>query len=250
MKLPILITLLSATLSHAAPSTTNTTSICGPDEAIIFLSNNTTKTIKKADLKTQIPNLTFLPSTNSTPPRLITSSSSSNNTNKTKRSSSTTLIIPLDPQSFLGWDIAMSTVTHANQAPVTLAIQSGQSIANSITTGASADFTLVEDFLSLTTSISYQETTTSTITGTVTMTIPENKWGAIVSNPLTHRSRGYVFTGEPGNGGSFEYYQADSFEDASYTYGEGKLEWVKGVVTTCLGDGYPLKRCEGEGVLE
>lgn len=144
----------------------------------------------------------------------------------------------------------MSTITHANEAPVTLAIQSGQMIANSVTTGVSSDVTLIEDFLSLTTSISYQHTTTSTITGTVTMTIPKGKWGAIVSNPLTHRSRGYVFNGEPGNGGTFEYYQADSYEDTSYTYGEGKLEWVKGVVTTCLGDGYPLKRCEGEGSLE
>ncbi|KAI2909075.1 hypothetical protein CBS11852_199 [Aspergillus niger] len=220
MKLPLLVTLLSATLSYAAPTSTT---ICGPDEAIILLSNNTTKTIKKADLKAQIPNLTFLPSTNSTPP-FITSASNHRNNTTTKRSSSTNLIIPLEPQSFLGWDIAMSTITHANEAPVTLAIQSGQMIANSVTTGVSSDVTLIEDFLSLTTSISYQHTTTSTITGTVTMTIPKGKWGAIVSNPLTHRSRGYVFNGEPGNGGTFEYYQADSYEDTSYTYGEGKLE--------------------------
>ncbi|KAI2994914.1 hypothetical protein CBS147345_9883 [Aspergillus niger] len=175
MKLPLLVTLLSATLSYAAPTFTT---ICGPDEAIILLSNNTTKTIKKADLKAQIPNLTFLPSTNSTPP-FITSASNHRNNTTTKRSSSTNLIIPLEPQSFLGWDIAMSTITHANEAPVTLAIQSGQMIANSVTTGVSSDVTLIEDFLSLTTSISYQHTTTSTITGTVTMTIPKGKWGAI-----------------------------------------------------------------------
>ncbi|RDK43404.1 hypothetical protein M752DRAFT_326235 [Aspergillus phoenicis ATCC 13157] len=218
MKLLLLVTLLSATLSYAAPTSTT---ICGPDEAIILLSNNTTKTIKKADLKAQIPNLTFLPSTNSTPP-FITSASNHRNNTTTKRSSSTNLIIPLEPQTFLGWDIAMSTITHANEAPVTLAIQSGQMIANSVTTGVSSDVNLIEDFLSLTTSISYQHTTTSTITGTVTMTIPKGKWGAIVSNPLTHRSRGYVFNGEPGNGGTFEYYQADSYEDTSYTYGEDR----------------------------
>ncbi|KAI2832449.1 hypothetical protein CBS133816_1536 [Aspergillus niger] len=175
MKLPLLVTLLSATLSYAAPTFTT---ICGPDEAIILLSNNTTKTIKKADLKAQIPNLTFLPSTNSTPP-FITSASNHRNNTTTKRSSSTNLIIPLEPQTFLGWDIAMSTITHANEAPVTLAIQSGQMIANSVTTGVSSDVNLIEDFLSLTTSISYQHTTTSTITGTVTMTIPKGKWGAI-----------------------------------------------------------------------
>ncbi|RAL05417.1 uncharacterized protein BO80DRAFT_461276 [Aspergillus ibericus CBS 121593] len=239
MKLPLL-PLLFTTLSSAA----NT--LCGPDEAILILDNNTTTTIKKADIAAYLPNVSFLPPNTTYPPLINTTTTPSNHT---KRSSSTELIIELPSLSFLGWDIAMSTVTHANQADATIAIAAGQMLADSIAIGESADLTLVKDFLSTSYSLTYTHTVTSTLTGTVTMTIPANKWGAIVSNPLTHRKRGYVFTGEPGNG-QFEYYQADSFESASYSYSAGTLAWVKGVVTTCLGDGYPLPRCEGSGVLE
>ena len=240
MKLPLL-ALLSTTLSHAAAST-----LCGPDEAILILENNSTATIKKANLASYLPSISFLPPNTTTPPFLTTNANPSNHT---KRGSSTELIIELPDLDFLGWDIAMSTVIHANQADATLAIAGGQTIANSIAIGESADITLVKDFLSTSYSLTYTQTVTSTLTGTVTMTIPANKWGAIVSNPLTHRKRGYVFTGEPGSG-QFEYYQADSFDSASYTYSDGTLSWVKGVVTTCLGDGYPLPRCEGSGNLE
>ncbi|PYH78184.1 hypothetical protein BO82DRAFT_357618 [Aspergillus uvarum CBS 121591] len=248
MKVLPLFPLFSATLclATAIPSQP---AVCGPDEAVIFLSNGTTTTVKKAELASHLQGFTFLSpeATDSTLPRLLKSNTSPSN--HTKRGSNTELIIPLPDLDFLGWDVAMSTIVHANQAAATVAIQAGQSIANSITTGMSADFTLVKDFLSASTSISYQETTTSTVTGTVTMTIPANKWGAIVSNPLTHRKRGYVFTGQPG-GGQFEYYQADSFNDASFNLEGGTLSWVKGVVTTCLGETYPLARCVGDGSLE
>ncbi|PYI07082.1 hypothetical protein BO78DRAFT_103787 [Aspergillus sclerotiicarbonarius CBS 121057] len=242
MKLPILLPLLSAALSHAAAS-----SLCGPDEAVLILENNTTATIKKADIASYLPNVSFLPPNATYPPLLTTNTKPSNHTKR--GSGSVQLIIELPDSDFLGWDIAMSTVTHANQADATIAIASGQMIADAIAIGESADITLVKDFLSASYSLTYTHTTTSTLTGTVTMTIPANKWGAIVSNPLTHRKAGYVFTGEPGSG-QFEYYQADSFDSASYSYNSGTLSWVKGVVTTCLGDGYPLPRCEGSGSLE
>ncbi|RAL16363.1 uncharacterized protein BO97DRAFT_131764 [Aspergillus homomorphus CBS 101889] len=248
MKILSLFPLFSASLCFATAIPAQP-ALCGPDEAVIFLTNGSTTTVKKADLASHLQGLTFLSSeaSDNALPQLIKANASS--PNMAKRGSSAELIIPLPDQDFLGWDVAMSTIVHANQAAATVAIQSGQSIANSITTGASADFTLVKDFLSMSTSISYQETATSTVTGTVTMTIPANKWGAIVSNPLTHRKRGYVFTGGPG-GGQFEYYQADSFTDASFKLEGGTLSWVKGVVTTCLGDTYPLARCVGDGSLE
>ncbi|PWY90014.1 hypothetical protein BO70DRAFT_426411 [Aspergillus heteromorphus CBS 117.55] len=249
MKITQLLPLLSATLSLA----TANPSLCGPDEAVIFLKNGTSTTVKKADLASHLHGLNFLPANaTSALPRVIKTDSPpsrNNNTTHAKRGSSTTLIVPLSDLDFLGWDVSMSTVVHANEAAATVAIAAGQMIANSVTTGTSADFTLVKDFLSVSTSTSYQDTTTSTLTGTVTMTIPENRWGAIVSNPLTHRKRGYVFTGEPGSG-TFSYYQADSFDDATFSYSGGSLAWVKGVVTTCLGDTYPLPKCEGDGTIE
>ncbi|KAJ5504337.1 hypothetical protein N7463_007211 [Penicillium fimorum] len=142
----------------------------------------------------------------------------------------------------------MSTIVHANEADATASMAQGQSIANSISVSTSFTAT-VEKFLQIGTSISYQYTETATLTGTVTMTIPKNKWGAIISNPLTNRKSGYVFSGKPGSG-QYEYFQADSFTQDTYRYGQNSLSWVKGVVTTCLGDSYPLKRCLGDGVLE
>ncbi|KAL5360548.1 hypothetical protein BJX96DRAFT_175402 [Aspergillus floccosus] len=165
-----------------------------------------------------------------------------------KKRSSAEFIIPLPDEEFLGWDIAMSTITHANEADATVAIAQGQMIANSISVGTTFTAT-VEQFLQVATTINYQWTETSTLTGTVTMTIPKGRWGAIVSNPLTHRKKGYVFSGQPGSG-QYEYWQADSFTEETYSYGQNSLSWVKGVVTTCLGDTYPLARCNGEGELK
>ncbi|GES65004.1 hypothetical protein ATEIFO6365_0009049900 [Aspergillus terreus] len=167
---------------------------------------------------------------------------------KPGKRSSAEFIIPLPDEDFLGWDIAMSTIMHANEADATVAIAQGQMIANSIQVGTTFTGT-VESFLSVATTINYQWTETSTLTGTVTMTIPKGKWGAIVSNPLTHRKRGYVFSGQPGSG-QYEYWQADSFTQETYSYGQNSLSWVKGVVTTCLGDTYPLPRCNGQGELD
>ncbi|PYH92526.1 hypothetical protein BO71DRAFT_400436 [Aspergillus ellipticus CBS 707.79] len=247
MKITSLLPLVSATLSLAI-AIPSEPGFCGPDEAVLFLEDGTSTTIEKDDLASHLDGLTYL-NPNATPqvPRLIQSGAPASNI--TKRGSSAQLIVELSDLDFLGWDIAMSTIVHANQADATVAIASGQMIANSVTTTTSADITVIEDFLSVTTGNSYQDTTTSTLTGTATMTIPKNNWGAIVSNPLTHRKRGYVWTGQPGSG-QFSYYQADSFDNASYGYTGGTLSWVKGVMTTCLGDTYPLPRCNGQGTLE
>lgn len=216
----------------------------GLGEATIILNDGSTVTVDKRDLSSHLNGIALSSPTNDLPKRLASSPIS----HLTRRGSDAQLIIPLPDQEFLGWDIAMSTVTHANGADATVAMASGSTIANSITVGSSFA-AAVEGFLTVTTHIDYGYTETSSLTGTVTMTIPKNKWGAIVSNPLTQRKRGYVFSGQPGSG-KFEYFQADSFNSETYSYGENSLSWVKGVMTTCLGDGYPLKRCNGEGELK
>ncbi|KAF7527782.1 hypothetical protein PCG10_002253 [Penicillium crustosum] len=218
------------------------------DKATLLLEDGTTQTISKRDLAANLPGVALSPPTNSLPEFIETGSDDSTPLRRLGKRGGAQFIIPLPDEKFLGWDIAMSTIVHANEADATASMASGQSIANSITVGASYTAT-VEGFLSVGTSISYQNTETATLTGTVTMTIPKNKWGAIVSNPLTYRRRGYVFNGQPGSA-QYEYFQADSFTHDTYTYGSNSLSWVKGVVTTCLGDSYPLKRCVGDGSLE
>ncbi|PLB51444.1 hypothetical protein P170DRAFT_422458 [Aspergillus steynii IBT 23096] len=216
----------------------------GLDKATLLLHDGSTVSIDKKDLSAHLNGAALSPPVNDLPRRLT----SSPTTHLTKRGSDAQLIIPLPDQEFLGWDIPMSTITHANEADATVAMSAGNTIANSITVGSSFAAS-VESFLTVTTHIDYGYTETSALTGTVTMTIPKNKWGAIVSNPLTQRKRGYVFNGQPGSG-SFEYFQADSFNSETYTYGQNSLSWVKGVMTTCLGDSYPLKMCNGDGELK
>ncbi|KAJ5962034.1 hypothetical protein N7501_006975 [Penicillium viridicatum] len=218
------------------------------DAAVLLLEDGTTQTINKRDLAANLPGVSLSPPTDSPPKFIQTGSDDSAPSRRLSKRGGAQFIIPLPDQKFLGWDIPMSTIVHANQADATAAMASGQMIANSITVGATYTAT-VEGFLSVASTVSYQYTETATLTGTVTMTIPKNKWGAIVSNPLTNRRSGYVFSGQPGSG-QYEHFQADSYTQDTYKYGPNSLSWVKGVVTTCLGDTYPLKRCVGSGSLE
>lgn len=218
------------------------------DAAVLLLEDGTTQTINKRDLAASLPGVSLSPPTDSPPKFIQTGSDDSAPSRRLGKRGGAQFIIPLPDQKFLGWDIPMSTIVHANQADATAAMASGQMIANSITVGATYTAT-VEGFLSVASTVSYQYTETATLTGTVTMTIPKNKWGAIVSNPLTNRRSGYVFSGQPGSG-HYEHFQADSYTQDTYKYGPNSLSWVKGVVTTCLGDTYPLKRCVGSGSLE
>ncbi|KAE8354334.1 hypothetical protein BDV28DRAFT_85662 [Aspergillus coremiiformis] len=240
MKAPFV--LLVSLCAHGALTAALPTGDISPDMAIVLLGDGTSKVVQKRDLASHLNGARL-----QAPADDFHSFRSGGFVSHQKRADPQ-FIIPLPDQEFLGWDIAMSSVTHANEAPATVAIAAGQSVANSVTVGASFTAT-VADWLQIGGHIDYQNTVTNTLTGTATMTIPQGRWGAIVSNPLTYRRRGYVFTGAPGRA-QYEYFQADSFEPQSVSYETAQLNWVKGVITTCLGDGYPLKMCNGEGVLE
>lgn len=220
----------------------------GHDKAVLLLHDGTTKTIDKKDLRLNLGSVALAPPTDSFPKFFETNYSNSTSSRRLSKRAGAQFIIPLPDAEFLGWDIPMSTIVHANEADATAAMAQGQSIANSISVSTSLTAT-VEKFLQIGTTINYQWTETAMLTGTVTMTIPKNRWGAIVSNPLTFRKSGYIFNGQPGSA-QYEYFQADSFTQNTYTYGQNSLSWVKGVVTTCLGDSYPLKRCLGEGEMK
>lgn len=251
MKIPLVLASLFANgvLSFALPyNHTNIPVDIGHDKAVLLLRDGTSKVVHKRHLNAHLSGFGLRHPTDSMPQCFESEGKACAPSRKLNKRDDAQLIIPLPDEQFLGWDIPMSTITHANEADATVAMAQGQMIANSIS--VTEQFTAtIEEFLQLSTSINYQWTQTATLTGTVTMTIPKNKWGAIVSNPLTYRKRGYVFSGRPGNG-QYQYFQADSFTQNTYSYGQNSLSWVKGVVTTCLGDSYPLKRCLGDGVME
>ncbi|KAF2736256.1 hypothetical protein EJ04DRAFT_562676 [Polyplosphaeria fusca] len=160
-----------------------------------------------------------------------------------KRARTQTLIIKHAPSRFLGWDVLMSAIVHG--APTTLSISSGYTLSNSITVGASSTFTLVKDFLQASLKIDYSTSWLSSQTQQFQAQVPEGKYGAFVSNPWTNRESGFVFEGRIGGEGELTMYQGDSFESKEY----GGLEWVDGVISLCVGEEVPLKRCLGDGTL-
>jgi hypothetical protein len=169
-----------------------------------------------------------------------------NETNKSSQRLSkrdATLIMPNPKSRFLGWDIQMSQVVKG--APTSISVSSGYSISNTISVSTSSQFSLVKDFLSVSMSVDYSQSWQSTQTQTFQVSVPEGKYGAFVSNPWTNRASGNVWSGTIGGEGSLTAYQADSFESKKFD----NMEWVDGVISLCVGDTFPLKRCLGEGTL-
>ncbi|KAH3968333.1 hypothetical protein HBH52_177960 [Parastagonospora nodorum] len=153
------------------------------------------------------------------------------------------IIIPNPNSRFLGWDVQMSQVVKG--APTSISVSSGYSIGNSISVGAGVDLTLIKDFLSASMSTDYTHSWTSEQSQLFRADVPEGKYGAFVSNPWTNRASGNVWTGSIGGDGTLTPYQADSFDTKKFD----AMEWVDGVISLCVGDTFPLKRCVGEGNL-
>ena len=162
-----------------------------------------------------------------------------------KRDSST-VIVKNPHQRFLGWDVQMSAVVKgANLGGTTIYVTSGYEISNSISVGVSSTFTLVKDFLESSVEIDYSTSWTSSQAQQFQATVDPGKYGCYVSNAWTNRESGNVFQGVIGSEGTLTYYQGDSFESKSYD----SLAWVDGVISLCVGDEFPLKRCLGDGTL-
>ena len=76
-------------------------------------------------------------------------------------------------------------------------------------------------------------------------TVPEGQFGRIVSQPLTRRVQGYVYSGCT-DSPSKETFMSDTYTSQSY----GNLEWVQGVIRLCNSTTYPIPFCIGDGVHE
>ncbi|PQE32841.1 celp0028 effector like protein [Rutstroemia sp. NJR-2017a WRK4] len=162
-----------------------------------------------------------------------------------KRCKSTSIIRQKPDSHFLNWDVPMSSVVKAGSGGATVAVTAGYQIANAIGVSASAQLTVVKDFLSATYGITYTETWTSTYAAAYTFPIPAGKYGVVVSNPSTTRKSGYVDYGCIGQG-STATYQADSYQSHAY----GGLAWVTGTISLCTSSKYPVPRCLGGGSID
>lgn len=161
--------------------------------------------------------------------------------NNNKRCDESEEVQVLTDESFLNWDVAMSPVVSSSGGGVTVGVSSGYSIANSVQVTAGVSAT-IESVLGLTMSVSYSESWTTTEGSTISYTLPDNNYGLIVSQPMTHRVTGNYISGctdSPTTTG----FTSDTYTSQSY----GNLEWVTGVIRLCNSTTYPVPYCIGTG---
>ncbi|CCU77080.1 CELP0028 Effector like protein [Blumeria hordei DH14] len=147
---------------------------------------------------------------------------------------------------FLNWDVPVSNVVLAPPSnSVSLNINQGFSIGNSIKTSVSTNIKAIKNFLSSSFSVGFSKQWTTAYSAGYRFSIPPGKYGVIVSNPLTTRHSGFMDVGCIG--------QAERTEFLSDTY-QGKdfsdMSWVEGVIGLCVSDSYPVKRCLGSGMIQ
>lgn len=113
---------------------------------------------------------------------------------------STETIWNLNPAtSFLNWDVLMSSVVHATSGDAVVSVTAGYSISNIISVGVSSTAGIIGEYLSATLSVDYTQSWESSYTAGYTFTVPNGKYGAVVSNAKTTRQtygkRGYRMRG-------------------------------------------------------
>ncbi|CZR68693.1 uncharacterized protein PAC_18592 [Phialocephala subalpina] len=240
---------LAASLASAAviPDLTLAKRNLTDNDIIVWGSNGRVEVMNKSDFVLLASQSS--PSFNLTAPTPTTLNNTLTNSTLPSRSlsgrCSQETIFTMNPvSSFLNWDVPMSSVLQANTAGTTVSVTEGYSITNTVSVGVSASLTVIEDFLSTSFSIDYSESWASSYSAAYTFTIPEGKYGVVVSNPLTTRHSGFVDIGCVGEA-ERTYFQGDSYSSKAY----GGLSWVDGTISLCTGDSYPVPRCNGDGTL-
>ncbi|OLN87204.1 hypothetical protein CCHL11_03713 [Colletotrichum chlorophyti] len=143
---------------------------------------------------------------------------------------------------FLDWDVQISPVFGAQQAPVTIAIARGYQVTNSITVGGEAGISA--EGLSAGLKIDFQRQWTTIDTTTVTYTVPTGYYGVVISQPWTHRIFGNVYTSCTTSNYVKSAFQGNTHTSQTYA---GGLQWVTGVFRLCASKSYPIPYCEGSG---
>jgi hypothetical protein len=210
----------------------------GPDD-IVVIKDGIHRVMKKSQYHAK--NAHLLPRANLT--RLIPKSTRTTEApSLSKRCKSQDIITENPIQTFLNWDVAMSSVVHATVTDATVAVTEGYQVANSIAVSVTATLSTIENFLSVAYGLTVSETWTSTYDAAYTFNVPPGYYGAVVSNPMTTRRTGFIDSGCVGEG-QRETYQSDSYSSKAY----GGLSWVDGTISLCTGTEYPLPNCIGDG---
>ncbi|OLN89351.1 hypothetical protein CCHL11_08992 [Colletotrichum chlorophyti] len=144
-------------------------------------------------------------------------------------------------QDFLDWDIQISPVVGAIQAPVTIAVTRGYSVSNSLTVGGG--ITGAYKAISLQLKIDYDWTWTTTDTTMISYPVPEGHYGVVISQPWTHRVYGELYTSCTTDNWKKSTFMASSHTSQSF----GNLNWVRGVFRICASKQYPIPFCNGNG---
>ncbi|EXF85146.1 hypothetical protein COL5a_002436 [Colletotrichum fioriniae] len=148
----------------------------------------------------------------------------------------------LTDEEFLNWDIAVSPVVTAAGNDVAVSVDSGYSLANSVTVTAGLSTTIAKIALGVSLSVSYAKTWTTTQSQNLRFTVPDGQYGLVVSQPNVRRVTGNIFSGCT-DSPSVDAFTSDTYADQSY----GNLAWVKGVIRLCNSTSYPVPYCIGQG---
>lgn len=219
-----LLSVASVTQAAAAPK------VLSPDDVIVLKTDGTSQIMKAADLEA----LETAPAVNDT-------KASAKKAIQRRDCKDSTEIQVLSDKEFTNWDVAMSPVISSlGGSKATVSVTNGYTIGNSVKVGAGVSIPLM-DILTASMSIDYTETWSSSQTQSLTFTVPDNKYGIIVSQPYVRRIQGNVIDGCTGE--AKEEFTSDSYESQSY----GDLQWVKGIIRLCTSESYPVPFCNGEG---
>ncbi|SZF01275.1 unnamed protein product [Blumeria hordei] len=147
-------------------------------------------------------------------------------------------------KTYFNWDVPMSSVIHApDNSSASISVSTGYWISNSLSSSAS-NSNAIKQFMTNNFDVSYSKSWTTTHSSGYTFTIPPGKYGSIVSNPMTIQHSGFMDVGCIGQT------TRTSFISESYrSMSQSGMPWVEGIITLCLGDSYPLRRCTGSGML-
>lgn len=143
--------------------------------------------------------------------------------------------------TFVNWDVALSPVVSASGGGVTVSVESGYQISNTLSVGTSVSAGM-EGVFSTTLSVDYSQSWTSSQSSSLVYTVPDGQFGVVVSQPKTRRVTGTVLSG------CTDSPTSSSFTSDSYTTQQyGSMSWVTGVIRLCNSTEYPIPYCIGTG---
>ncbi|KAH8601886.1 hypothetical protein B0O99DRAFT_607673 [Bisporella sp. PMI_857] len=144
--------------------------------------------------------------------------------------------------TFLNWDVPMSPVISAQGGGAQVSVTAGYEISNSLSVGVGVEASLIKDILSISMTVEYSQSWTTTQEQSLFYNVPDGQFGVIVSQPLVRRVEGNYLSG------CTDSWDKKSFVSDTYSSRQfGNLNWVQGVIRLCNSSSYPIPYCIGDG---